>query len=474
MTDSSRKSQKRGKKVKAWQWAIFLVFLLVFAWAYTYLGILVMAQNTARNGGIQEQYIEATYQTAAFEKGRYDADVSITARFTRLFPQVTDGFVSPLWPWLSCAHADDPPNQLFEKGKKLNILLSCCALVLIGIAAANAFSFNGAAALILMGGFGVILERSTYFTPDALYLLLFVFSWLCALSLIRQNHLWLYGVFGTLLGLTLLAKSPIWPLPAGFLLMSLIRAIVGAFHGRRNPEKESLWSNTNQFVGLAILCTALLLVVGPMMSYSAREHDTTAHNVPSKTLWLESQNEALQFQQRVREEGMAAIPKEERPGAVRYLKENGFGALFSRAWKGAISQFQSSLLVRKGWILLYTFSVFAVVAVIHRLAIWKQNEETWLVRGTSARWMLLFLVLTFTLSLFHAGIGNPVIESNAIIPALFLPLLLTFIWISERYRRQLQRTRYANLVNRVYLAMMTLPIAWISFEIIKSIRSTIA
>ncbi len=88
--------------------------------------------------------------------------------------------------------------------------------------------------------------------------------------------------------------------------------------------------------------------------------------------------------------------------------------------------------------------------------------------------MLLFLVLTFTLSLFHAGIGNPVIESNAIIPALFLPLLLTFIWISERYRRQLQRTRYANLVNRVYLAMMTLPIAWISFEIIKSIRSTIA
>ena len=83
MTDSSRKSQKRGKKVKAWQWAIFLVFLLVFAWAYTYLGILVMAQNAARNGGIQEQYIEATYQTAAFEKGRYDADVSITARFTR-------------------------------------------------------------------------------------------------------------------------------------------------------------------------------------------------------------------------------------------------------------------------------------------------------------------------------------------------------------------------------------------------------
>ena len=211
-----------------------------------------------------------------------------------------------------------------------------------------------------------------------------------------------------------------------------------------------------------------------MMSYSAREHDTTVHNVPSKTLWLESQNEALQFQQRVREEGMAAIPKEERPGAVRYLKENGFGALFSEPGKAQSASFNLACSAERAGSCSTHSGVFAVVAVIHRLAIWKQNEETWLVRGTSARWMLLFLALTFALSLFHAGIGTPVIESNAIIPALFLPLLLTFIWISERYRRQLQRTRYANLVNRIYLAMMTLPIAWISIEIIKSIRSTIA
>ncbi|MCG8602228.1 MAG: hypothetical protein MI807_18935 [Verrucomicrobiales bacterium] len=475
MTGESTTLRNSAKKRKGWKWAFFLLFLLVFAWAYTYLGILVTAQNTTRADGIQEKYIEAAYRTAAFEKGRFDSDVSITARFTRLFPQVTDGFVSPLWPWLVSNYADAPPDQLFEKGKRLNILLSCCAFVLIGLAAANAFSFSGASALILMGGFGVILERSAYFTADALYLLLFVFAWLCALSLIRQNLLWLYGVFGTLLGLTILAKSPVWPVLAGFLITSLIRAATGAFSGRRKREKiDSLWSDANQVVGLAILATAMLLVVGPMMSYSAKEHDSALHNVTGLTLWLDTPADAARFQQAVEENGIASIPKEERPGAIPFVRENGIRTLLSRAWTGALNQFQSSMLGRKGWILLYTFFVFVVVAAIHRWAIWKQNEETWLVRGTSARWMLLFLLLTMAFSLFHAGIGDPVIESNAIIPALFLPLLLTFIWISERYRRQLQRTGFANLVNRVYLALMILPITWISFRIFDSIQNQLS
>jgi hypothetical protein len=58
--------------------------------------------------------------------------------------------------------------------------------------------------------------------------------------------------------------------------------------------------------------------------------------------------------------------------------------------------------------------------------------------------------------------------------ALFLPILLTFIWISERYRRQLQRTRYEILANRIYSGLMVIPIGWISFRIFQAIQTPVA
>jgi hypothetical protein len=465
-----------GTKRRSWRrWSLFLCFLMLFAWAYCYLGtILIQEKNTTRTGNFQALYIEATYQAASFSRGNEAEPVSITSRFTRGLPQVSDGLVDPLWPWLASIYADEPPDILFEKGKWLNMLLSCSILVLLGLGAAQAFSFSGAAALILMGGFGVILERSTYYSADAIYLLLIVLAWLCALSLIRQNHLWLYGIFGVLLGWALLAKSPVWPLFAGFLVMSVVRTIVPLAYSKRNSAADNLWSQTNQLVGLAIFFTAFLLVTGPRMTYLAREYEDPFFNISQYMVWLDSPAEAMRFQESVRESGVGEIPEADRPGLSRFVRQKGFGELFHRGWEGGLAQLQSSMFSRQGWILFYTFAVFCIVAGIHRWAMWKQNEETWRVRGTSARWMLFFLASVFALSVFYAGIGNPVVQNNAIMTALFLPILLTFIWISERYRRQLQRTRYEILANRIYSGLMVIPIGWISFRIFQAIQTPVA
>ncbi|MEM9284161.1 MAG: hypothetical protein AAGA96_20270, partial [Verrucomicrobiota bacterium] len=161
----------------------------------------------------------------------------------------------------------------------------------------------------------------------------------------------------------------------------------------------------------------------------------------------------------------------EKPGLLQFIREEGFVELFARGWQGGVSQIRSSVLGRGGWILLYGLFVFLVVAAIHRWVMWKQSDEVWRVRGTSARWMLLFTFLALVLTFFYTGIGNQVIPNNAMTTSLFLPLLLTFIWIAERYRRQLQRTKYALVVNRVYMGLMILPIIWISFRVVMAVRS---
>jgi hypothetical protein len=51
---------------------------------------------------------------------------------------------------------------------------------------------------------------------------------------------------------------------------------------------------------------------------------------------------------------------------------------------------------------------------------------------------------------------------------------LTFFWIAERYRRQLQRSRYAKLVNWVHFVLMMVIIVLQSVKVAKAIQTPIA
>ncbi len=456
------------------RWAVYLSGLSLYAWAYCYFGaIFIFEVNTDRTTRPQADFVDAVYRSASLDGG--DGRASILGDFTRAFPRYTDGIVDPLLPWLMRGWADSPPDAVFEAGKWLNFLLAGGLLAAFAVAAARAFSFPGAAAIVLMGGFGVILERSGYFSSDALYFLLVVLTWLCALSLIRQNLLWLYGVFGVLLGLSYLAKPLVWPIVAGFVAVSLVRSLWSGMRSRRGKEDPGLWSASNQIVGLAMTVAAFLLVTGPRLSYAAATYGDPFHSYLKYSVWLDSPAEAAAFQRaHPGRAELAAIPPGEKPGLLRFLREKGPGALVERSVSGALAQVKSSVLGRGGWILVYGFVVFAAVAAIHRIAAVHQDDEVWRVRGTSARWMLLFLGVVGAITLFYTGVGHPVVPHNAMATSLFLPILVTFVWIAERYRRQLQRTRYAVLVNRVHAALMGGAILWITVRIVLAVRTPVA
>lgn len=467
-------SPERTRK-SAVSWALFLAALVLYAWAYCYLGaVLIIEKNTDRTGNPQAAYIDAVYRAAALRSGEADGTTSVLTSFTRAFPQYTDGSVDPLFPWLMIRVASRPPDEVFESGKWLNLVLSGSLLLAFGVAAAKAFSFTGASAILLMGGFGVILERSAYFSPDALYYLLLVLAWLCALSLIRQNLLWLYGVFGVLLGVAYLAKPLVWPVVAGFVVVSMIRSLASIPSPRKEGGDSDLWTPSNQLVGFAMTIAAFLLVTGPRLSHASAAFGDPFHTYQKYAVWLDTPTEAAQFQRthpgRAELDGLTF---RERPGPYRFVREKGLASLVERSWEGALAQVKSSVLGRGGWILVYGFFVFIVVAGIHRWVAFHQEDEVWQVRGTSARWMLLFLGAVVAITLFYAGVGNPIIPHSAMTTSLFLPILVTFVWISERYRRQLQRTRIARLVNWVYLVLMTGPILWITYRIVLAVRAPV-
>lgn len=455
-------------------WIVYLSALVFYAWPYGYFGaILIQEANTNPRVRNQVGYLDAVYRSTSADGET--ARPSILGNATRAFPHYTDGIVDPLFPWLLRGSVDEAPEVVFARGKWLNFILSAVILLLFALAAARAFSFPGAAAVILMGGFGVILERSGFFTSDALYFLLVVMTWLCALSLIRQNALWMYGVFGTLIGLSYLAEPYIWPIMVGFVVVSLIRSVWVSFSLRRDKGDSGLWMPSNQIVGFAVMIAAFLLVTGPRLTYAGKTFGDPFHSYHRYSVWLESPEEAAQFRQtHPAKVQLEAIPPEEVPGPARFLREKGAMALVTRGWEGALAQVKSSVLGRGGWILGYGFLVFVVIAAIHRWAVWHQEDEVWQVRGTSARWMLLFLVVVLAITLFYAGVGNAAFPENPMTASLFLPVLLTFVWISERYRRQLQRTRYVTLVNRVYAALMGGAVLWITIRILVSIRTPVA
>lgn len=455
-------------------WAVYLFCLILYAWPYSYFGaILILEANTDRTSPPQAAFLDAVYRSVS--EGEEGRKPSVLGDFSRSLPRYTDGIIDPLFPWLLRGYASEPPDAVFEVGKWMNFILAGSLLVAFAVAAARAFSFSGAAAITLMGGFGVILERSGYFSSDAIYSLLVVLTWLCALSLIRQNHLWLYGVFGLLTGLSFLAKPLIWPIVAGFLIVSLIRSLWTGFRSRRGREESGLWTPANQWVGIAMAVAAFLLVTGPRLSFATSAFGDPFHSYQKYAVWLDSPEEEAAFRRsHPGRTELAAIPPGEAPGPLRFIREKGFTALMERGFAGAMAQVKSSVLGRGGWILIYGFVVFLAVAVIHRRAAYRQDDEVWQVRGTSARWMLLFLGVVGIITLFYTGVGHRVVPHNAMTTSLFLPILVTFIWIAERYRRQLQRTRYATLVNRVYGLLMAGAILWITVRIVLSVKSPIA
>jgi hypothetical protein len=87
--------------------------------------------------------------------------------------------------------------------------------------------------------------------------------------------------------------------------------------------------------------------------------------------------------------------------------------------------------------------------------------------------MLLFAFGTFAVSALAYGFYEPIGKGDRFMLSLYLPLVVTVIWIMERFRRQLQRTKYAVLVNRIFVLMNLVVIVSVSWRVVELLRDPV-
>jgi|GEM_PF-477451 len=484
MTSLDQSKTNGKKKPGRTAWGLFMGFLIVYAGIFGWFGARLIYQanlDPVRLG--QQDYLDAVYRSKLQKKGASPDSAEngsgALSVMARSLPNFVDGRIDPLWPWLMAFTGDSGPDTLFLKGKWLNVITCGVALILLGLITAKSFSFVSAGAILLVGGLGFLLDRAVLFRPDLFLFLLTLMTWVCILTLIRQEALWKYGVLGFLLGVLFLTNAFIWPMILSLVFVSLLRALVSRKTSEDVGRPVSSGNTPNQIVGLAVAATSFMVVAGPRLSFANEKFGSAFHRYDQFTMWMDAPEQENRFVRNYPGKSeLTSLSGENRPGLMKFLRQKGGWALITRCVKGAEIQFRmifpgtafteishTMLYWDAGWWLLYFGVVFGVVAVIHKRAAIRKRDQVWRVGGTSAGWVLLFAALTVLMTLAWMGIGQISNRDNTVTPSLFLPIMITLIWLSERFRRQLQRTRDAQMVNRIYLWAMLFPILFVVIRI---------
>lgn len=467
------------------KWAAFGAFLLAYTWLFFFLGThLIRQTNQDRLNWDQQHNIVMSLRTLEAERKPIGPDESVTAALWRPFPRYTDGVVNPLWPWVAARFATDDHEAFFVRGKWFNLILTGAFLITLGIVAARSFSIPSAIAILLIGGFGSALPRAPYFQPEPLYYICFFLAWVCALVLLRRNTLWMYGVLGLLLGLSYLAKTSIQAFVLAFVGVTTLRCLALWWQSRRaqpdaGRETDERWNIANHFIGLAVLLMVFFATAGARLSYANEVFGSPFHSYPGYWMWMDDFGQGADFMQRYpNAEALAKLPAAEKPSAANYLKHHSFKETFDRLWSGTVkkldeflapSEWRKSgreLIPFRGWLLFALGAQLAAMAGLRWWAMRQKDRWIWPVATQNARWMLLFAAGTFAISALAFGFYEPIGKGDRFLLALYLPLVVTLVWVSERFRRQLQRTDFAMWSNRVFWGIYTAVILAVSVRLI--------
>jgi len=472
----------------AWQWGGFAVFLVAFTWLYFFIGThLIYETNQDRLNWDQQHNIKLAFKAKERAEAPTDTAEGVAASLWRSFPHYTEGVVNPLWPWIAARFADEDHERFFVRGKWFNLTASAIFLLMLGIIAARAFSIPSAITILLLGGLGSVLPRAPFFQPETIYYILLFLAWMVALSLLRRNTLWHYGLLGFLLGVAYLAKTSVQPFLLVFAGVTFLRTAVEWWRNRRLGEPaDAKWSLPNQFIGIVVLAAAFLVAASPRLNYASERFGDPFHSFPSYWMWMDDFSEAADFMRQYnKRDALEAMTPKQKPSLSNYLKTHETSEFIDRLRDGTAKKLREvffpgeklkagrTILLSRGWLLFWLIAMLGVIAVFHALAARKRDELVWPIGPQSARWMVLFAFGTFAVSALAYGFYEPIGKGDRFMLSLFLPVIVTILWIIERFRRQLQRTDYGPSVNRVFLAMNAVVFVAVGWRVIELLRDPV-
>lgn len=449
------------------RWVVMFACLVFFAWCY-----LQAFQRQGEAGAtIHEQ--ERMYLNAAIETRRDltpDFSKGVSKPLNDWLPHHTDGVVRPLWPWLAAwsVAADHVPasslsaedHRVLRSGKRWLFGLSLGFLLMLGLAAARTFSVPAALLTVLTIGFGVLLPSTATFSPDTLFQLLFLITWVCCIAALKRNSLWLYGVIGFFSALANLALPSATSLVLVFIFVSTLRWMWGMILAHWSQEGgTTLWVWRNHWLGMILLVVCHLITVGPMLAHSKEKLGDAA---PFFWRWFDDENAMRQWTTAHQtREALQALPVGEVPSYANYLESHAPDAVSERLSQGSMKMIESvlqwpwsfdSLPHERGVFV----AVLTAVLVLLILIVWfvapRASHAGQALHPETAP-LVFFTVLAFVVCTLDFGWDMPVLAWGSRHLALYPPLVLSLLWASE------------SLVHRARRRKMRLPV-FVVYEVI--------
>jgi hypothetical protein len=459
------------------RWVVMLAGLVFFVWC----SVRAFQRQSEAGAEIHEQ--ERMYLNAAIETRRDltpDFSKGVSKPLNDWLPHRTDGVVRPMWPWLAAwsISADHPPaaaglsaedHQVLRSGKRWLFGLSLGFLLMLGLAAARAFSVPAALLTILTIGFGVLLPSSNEFLPDGLFHLLFLLVWVCCIAALKRNSLWLYGMIGFFSALANLTLPTATTLVLVFIFVSTLRWLWGLIVANWFQEdRTTLWVWRNHWLGMILLVVCHLITVGPMLAHSKEELGDAA---PFFWRWFDDENALRQWTAAHQtRESLLAVPAGELPSYANYLESHASDAVSERLSQGGLKMIEA--LLQWPWSLdslPHERGVFVAVltAVLMMLML-----IVWFVAPRAAHAgqalhpetapLVFFTVLAFIVCALDFGWDMPVFTWGSRHLALYPPLVLSLLWASEalvqRARRRQMRLPIFVMYETILWALCVLAV----------------
>ncbi len=278
-----------------------------------------------------------------------DVSLGVMDNICRAMPHDGDGVIAPLWPWVASRlveqdhlpdekYTSDDDRRLFERGKWLNITMVLVFVWLLGLILARTFRPGAALAVLLLGTFGALLPRAAYFQPEPLYFMFFFVAWVCALKLLRENTIWMHGVFGLVAGCGYLAKTSMEPLVVAWLGAASLRWLVSFFR-KESAHDDDLWTGRNHFLGLLAFAVGWGVVCAPFYAANKEKYGNARHSYPAYWMWEDdfAVGEAWSLAHHNAEK-LEAIAPGEMPSLEKYRKTHTPEEMQNRLWNGIFGE----------------------------------------------------------------------------------------------------------------------------------------
>ncbi|MCB1276807.1 MAG: hypothetical protein KDL09_09515 [Prosthecobacter sp.] len=443
------------------RWVVMMAGLVLFAWCF-----LKASQNLQDSGSnIPEE--ERVYLNAAIDTRRDltpDFSKSVSQPLNDWLPHRTDGVVRPLWPWLAAwsidaDHAKADGRLKAEDQRVLRSAKQCLAglslgfLLMLGLAAARTFSIPAALLTILTIGFGVLLPSASVFSPDVLFQLLFLLTWVCCVAALKRNSLWLYGVIGFFSALANLTLPTATSLVLVFIFVSTLRWLWGMIVAHWSHERgTSLWVWRNHWLGMIVLVVCHFITTGPMLAHSKEKLGDAA---PFFWRWFEDDTELQRWTATHQtRESLQAVPADQLPSYANYTASHAPEAMKERLSQGGLKMIKSvlqlpwsfdSLPHERGVFVIVLASILILLTVIVWFVAPRAAHAGQALHPETAP-LVLFTVLAFVACTLDFGWDMSVLTWGSRHLALYPPLVLSLLWASE------------SLVHRARRRKMRLPV----------------